>query len=135
MNVVITVPPGELVDKITILEIKQKKVKDKPKLSIVKKDLGLLKITLSVLLKASRGKALQFKRLKLRLYAINLRLWNIENVIRELEDKKEFGRKFITAARSVYITNDKRSKVKNEINTLFGSSLSEVKQYSKYKTK
>jgi hypothetical protein len=71
--------------------------------------------------------------LKLKLHGINLKLWNIENVIRSLEAGEDFGKKFVDYARRVYITNDKRSEVKNEINRLFGSTITEIKEYSKYK--
>lgn len=133
MNVSILVPPGELTDKITILEIKSRRVKDKNKLSTVREDLRLLKSSLAGLLNEHKNKAVKFRTLKKKLYNINVQLWDIENVIRALEDKKDFGKKFVETARAVYITNDKRSAVKNEINSLFGSSLREVKQYSKYK--
>ncbi len=135
INVLITVPPGELIDKITILEIKSRRVKDKKKLAVVKKELGLLKITLNELLKLNRAKRVKLAASKKKLYGINIKLWNVEDEIRKLEAKKDFGGKFIALARSVYITNDMRSKVKNEISSLFGSALSEVKQYVKYTTK
>jgi septal ring factor EnvC (AmiA/AmiB activator) len=133
MSVTITVPPGELVDKITILEIKFRKIKNKEKLSLVKKELKLLSVTLAILLKEHKSKSTSFKKLKTKLYKINQQLWNIEDSIRRLEAKKDFGKRFIHYARSVYITNDERSQVKNEINGLFGSELKEVKQYIKYK--
>lgn len=134
MNILILVPPGELTDKITILEIKSRRVKDKSKLKTIHTDLKLLKSSLTTLLKQHKNKKVKFAALKKKLYAINVRLWDIENVIRTLEDKKDFGKKFIETARLVYITNDERSTVKNKINSLFGSSLREVKQYSKYKS-
>jgi hypothetical protein len=121
------------VDKITILEIKSRRVKDKKKLASVKKELGLLKISLADLLKENKSKKIKFSGLKKKLYAINVKLWDIEDEIRKLEVKKDFGEKFVQLARSVYITNDERSKAKNAVNTLFGSQLNEVKQYVKYK--
>ncbi len=133
MNVIIMVPPGELADKITILEIKSRKIKNTGKLSYVKKELKLLSITLAILLKENKAKSSSFKKLKTKLYKINLQLWDIEDSIRRLEAKKDFGKKFIQLARSVYITNDERAEVKNKINGLFGSTLKEVKQYIKYK--
>lgn len=133
MNVTIHVPPGELVDKITILEIKSRRIKDKTKLTLVKKELKLLKSSLILLLKEHKGKTAKCNLLKKELYKINLTLWNIEDVIRRLEAKKDFGEQFIKTARSVYITNDKRSVVKNKISSLFGSTLKEVKHYIKYK--
>jgi septal ring factor EnvC (AmiA/AmiB activator) len=133
MNVAIFVPPGELADKITILEIKSRRVKDTKKLASVKKELGLLKISLAELLKENKNKKIRLSTLKKKLYGINAKLWDIEDEIRKLELKKDFGEKFIRLARSVYITNDERSKAKSAINTLFGSQLNEVKQYVKYK--
>lgn len=134
MNVVVLVSPGELVDKITILEIKLAKIKNKEKLGYVRNELKLLKANLSTLMVSVEHKKLlpRLKKLKLNLYGINLNLWHIENVIRSLEAKKDFGNKFVVYARRVYITNDKRSEVKNEINMLFGSTITEVKEYSKY---
>lgn len=135
MNVVVLVSPGELVDKITILEIKLVKIRNKEKLKSVKHELQLLKANLTTLLSSVEHKKLlsQIKNLKLKLHGINLKLWNIENVIRNLEAVEDFGKKFVDYARKVYITNDKRSEVKNEINRLFGSTITEVKEYSKYK--
>jgi hypothetical protein len=133
MNVAIFVPPGELADKITILEIKSRRVKDTKKLASVKKELGLLKISLAELLKENKNKKIRLSALKKKLYGINAKLWDIEDEIRKLELKKDFGEKFIRLARAVYITNDERSKAKSAINTLFGSQLNEVKQYVKYK--
>ncbi|MFI5211600.1 MAG: DUF6165 family protein [Ignavibacteria bacterium] len=135
MNVVVLVSPGELVDKITILEIKLIKIRNKEKLKAVKHELKLLKANLTTLMSSVEHKKLlsRLKDLKLKLHGINLKLWNIENVIRSLEASEDFGKKFVDYARRVYITNDMRSEVKNEINRLFGSTITEVKEYSKYK--
>ncbi len=133
LKIKIPVSPGELADKITILEIKSKRVKDKLKLKSVKAELKLLQKEAALLLKTNTKRAGKFKILKAKLYRINTALWNIENVIRALEGKKEFSKKFVQTARSVYINNDKRSEIKNSINKLFGSAIKEVKEYSKYK--
>lgn len=133
MNVMIPVPPGELADKITILEIKSRRVKDKKKLGTVKNELKLLKAEMAKLLKENPKIKSRFTLLKKKLRGINLKLWNIEDVIRKLEAKKDFGAGFIQTARAVYITNDLRSETKNKINSLFGSKLYEVKHYVKYK--
>lgn len=133
MNVLIPVPPGELADKITILEIKSRRVKDKKKLGTVKNELKLLKAEMAKLLKENPKIKSRFTLLKKKLRGINLKLWNIEDVIRKLEAKKDFGAGFIQTARAVYITNDLRSEAKNKINSLFGSKLYEVKHYVKYK--
>lgn len=133
MNSVILIAPGELVDKITILEIKKSKIKQKEKAAVIRKELSLLKITLREMLKTKKQLNTSITKEKKKLYNINLKLWNIENKIRIKEAKKLFDKEFIKLARSVYMTNDKRSEVKDNINKLFGSSIHEVKQYSKYK--
>lgn len=126
------ISPGELTDKITILEIKLVKIKNAAKLRTVKHELKLLNKILAALLAKNKVVALRFKKLKANLRKTNIALWNIENVIRGLEAKKQFGTEFVAKARSVYITNDKRSEIKKDINSLFGSAINEVKQYTKY---
>ncbi len=132
MNAVILIAPGELIDKITILEIKKNKIKEKERAAVIRKELTLLNITLSEMLKIKKKLKTSAEKEKKKLYSINLKLWNIENKIRVKEAKKLFDKEFINLARAVYITNDKRSMVKNSINKLFGSSIHEVKQYSGY---
>jgi predicted nucleic acid-binding Zn-ribbon protein len=133
MQVMIPASAGELVDKITILEIKKSRIKDRSKLKYVNKELGLLKNSLDEIMKQNKKLTTKLAVLKKKLKAINTSLWDTENVIRGLEAKKDFGSKFIQYARSVYITNDKRSEVKAEINKLFGpAALNEVKQYTGY---
>ncbi len=135
MNIAVVISPGELMDKITILEIKQRKIKDRKKSVFIKKELALLNISLRSLLEGNVKKKASLMKLKSSLRAVNLKLWNIENAIRQMERDKDFGPVFIKKAREVYITNDTRSEIKNRINMLFGSSVSvtEVKQYTKYK--
>lgn len=132
INAIIPVAPGELVDKITILEIKKKKIKQKTKTALISKELEYLKITLDELINTKRKVKAPFTAAKKKLYNINLKLWDIENKIRAKEAKQIFDKEFIQLARSVYKTNDKRSEIKNSINNLFGSSFHEVKQYSSY---
>jgi len=132
MQVMIPASAGELVDKITILEIKKSRIKDKMKLVHINIELGLLKNSLVEILKQNKKLTTKLAVLKKKLKAINTSLWDTENVIRGLEAKKDFGSKFIQFARSVYITNDKRSEIKAEINKLFGSGINEVKQYTGY---
>ena len=119
---------GELFDKITILEIKKKKIKDKVKLTHVSNELFLLN---SVVKKKSINKRKIYK-LVIRLKNINLKLWNVEDKLRQLEKEKSFKSLFVQKARSVYILNDKRSIIKNEINNLTNSEVNEVKSYEKY---
>jgi len=118
---------GELVDKISILHIKNLNIKDSEKLKLVKEELLLLNKTLDD----------HVNRNDIQLHldsliAINSKLWVIEDDIRDCERNKIFDQKFIELARSVYFTNDKRSAVKLEINKKFGSKIIEVKSYEQY---
>ena len=118
---------GELVDKISILIIKQKNITDETKLDHVKKELDFLqKILMNYVQQEEINNYLE------NLININSKLWNIEDDIRECERKKLFDQSFIDLARSVYFTNDERAKVKNDINKTFGSELVEVKSYEEY---
>ena len=118
---------GELVDKISILIIKQKNITDKTKLDHVKKELDFLQKTLMNYVQQE-----EINNYLENLININSKLWNIEDDIRECERKKLFDQSFIDLARSVYFTNDERAKVKNDINKTFGSELVEVKSYEEY---
>ena len=118
---------GELVDKISILIIKQKNIIDKTKLDHVKKELDFLQKTLKNYVQQK-----EINTYLENLININSKLWNIEDDIRECERKKLFDQTFIDLARSVYFTNDERAKVKNDINKTFGSELVEVKSYEEY---
>jgi len=119
---------GELFDKISILEIKKNKIKDKNKRNIILKELSSLKKTASENIQKSESIIKLYKKLK----SINLKLWKIEDDIRDCERKNNFESKFIKLARAVYFTNDERSRVKNKINSLTKSNISEVKSYKKY---
>lgn len=132
MLIKIPVSIGELVDKITILEIKTGKIKDKARLKAANSELKLLNNSLQKVLTSEIRRGEKFKKLRNKLFSVNKNLWNIENRIRSCEASKKFDAQFIKLARGVYINNDKRSAIKNEINKLTGSALSEVKQYSKY---
>ena len=118
---------GELVDKISILIIKQKNITDETKLDHVKKELDFLQKTLMNYVQQE-----EINNYLENLININSKLWNIEDDIRECERKKMFDQTFIDLARSVYFTNDERAKVKNDINKTFGSELVEVKSYKEY---
>ena len=128
MKVNVPASIGELFDKITILEIKKKKIKDKVKLNHVNNELSLLN---KVVKKKSINKRKIYK-LIIKLKNTNLKLWNVEDKLRKLEKQKSFKSLFIQKARSVYILNDKRSIIKNEINNLTNSEVNEVKSYEKY---
>ena len=118
---------GELVDKISILIIKQKNITDETKLDHVKKELDFLQKTLMNYVQQE-----EINNYLENLININSKLWNIEDDIRDCERKKLFDQTFIDLARSVYFTNDERAKVKNDINKTFGSELVEVKSYEEY---
>ena len=118
---------GELVDKISILIIKQKNITEETKLDHVKKELDFLQKTLMNYVQQE-----EINNYLENLININSKLWNIEDDIRECERKKLFDQTFIDLARSVYFTNDERAKVKNDINKIFGSELVEVKSYKEY---
>lgn len=126
--ILIEVGPGELIDKITILEIKSERMTDEAKLKNVRYEL-------EVLSKAQRegmADSAELRRLWAELKAINESLWVIEDDIRDCEGQKDFGPKFIELARAVYITNDKRAAVKKQINLLTGSSIVEEKSYKEF---
>ena len=128
MLINIPVSVGELIDKITILEIKKIKIKDKNKLLNVNKEYKYLKEILRKKIKIS----LKIKNEILALKKINLKLWNIEDKKRKAEKNKKFDSAFIKYARNVYIYNDIRAKIKHNINVLAGSKIIEEKSYSRY---
>ena len=116
---------GELLDKISILEIKLTLIKDKEKLREIDKDYVNLKQSQNLNIKLTDKIKDLFNQLK----ETNLNLWNIEDKIRICEKNKDFGNNFIELARGVYFTNDKRARIKSEINKISGSNIKEVKQY------
>ena len=119
---------GELLDKISILEIKLKKIKDKENLKEINKEYAILKQSQNLNIKLTDELKDLFNELK----KVNLNLWDIEDKLRICEKNKDFGEKFIELARGVYFNNDSRSKIKSEINKLLGSNIREIKQYSNY---
>jgi len=121
----IEVSNGEIVDKLTIIEIKLKHIKDEAKLKNLKNEYRVLDEAVSKIIKKEHT-------LYKELLKINQELWDIEDKIRDLERNKDFGEEFIKTARAVYFTNDKRSEVKRKINELTGSNLIEEKSYKKY---
>ena len=116
---------GELIDKITILEIKKEKISNKEKLIEVNKEL----ISLNETLKKSINDESKIINFKNDLKRINLKLWDIEDGKRSAEKNNKFDEKFIQLARNVYKFNDERAKIKLEINNLLGSNIKEVKSY------
>ena len=119
---------GELIDKITILEIKSDRIAEAEKLRNVKHELSVLSATRDAHLSGIDGLGDLVTQLK----AINEALWEIEDDIRACEAQKDFGQKFIDLARAVYITNDKRAAVKKEINLLTGATIIEEKSYTDF---
>ena len=121
----IEVSNGEIIDKLTILQIKLERIKDNVKLTNLKKEYNELVSASSSILSTSDP-------LFNALYNVNCDLWDIENRIREFERKKDFGEDFISTAREVYFKNDKRSELKKKINIQTSSKLVEEKSYEKY---
>lgn len=126
----IEISNGELLDKLTILEIKLAEIKDKVKLVNIQKEFDTLNPLAKELFDNNDG---QLQNHYLELASINSQLWDIEDRIRECEKAKRFDKEFIELARSVYITNDKRSEIKKIINVTTGSNLVEEKSYEEYK--
>ncbi len=130
MDTSIAVSFGELVDKLTILEIKKSKIKNLDKLEKIETELKILKEKASLL--ENENKKI-YNKLFDELTEVNTKLWDIEDNIRKFELKKDFNDEFIELARSVYFLNDERFKVKSKINELFNSKIQEVKEYIKYR--
>jgi hypothetical protein len=121
----IEVSNGEIIDKLTILQIKLERIKDKEKIRNLRKEYDMLIAISSSIISTSDP-------LYIALYEVNCELWDIEDLIRDLERKKDFGEQFIATARAVYFKNDRRSVLKREINIKTSSGLIEEKSYEKY---
>ena len=119
---------GELLDKMTILEIKLDKIRDKENLLEVSKEYESLKETKKSNIKLTKD----LENLIIQLKEINLELWDFEDKTRICEKNKDFGQTFINLSRSVYLNNDKRANIKSKINKMLGSNIKEVKQYVNY---
>jgi hypothetical protein len=124
----IEISPGELIDKITILEIKRERIADAAKLKNVEREWRALTAARD----GAVGASAELDRLTIELKRINERLWEIEDDIRGCERRKDFGGKFVELARGVYLNNDRRAEIKRAINELLGSRLSEEKSYAAY---
>ena len=127
-DIKIPVSSGELIDKISILKIKRKKIINKSKLQNINHELSLLNKIYKNNFKKNK-KILLYEK---KLIKINKKLWDIEDKIRTLESKKTFNQQFINLARAVYVNNDERSEIKKKINKLTGSHLIEEKSYKSY---
>ena len=127
-KIIVEVSIGELLDKITILEIKQEKIKDPEKLKFISNEHSILKDQLNKNIKTDDKLNKLFQSLK----DINSKLWVIEDNKRQCEKDKDFGEKFIKLSRDVHFLNDDRAKIKLEINNHTGSTIKEIKEYTSY---
>ena len=127
-KILVEVSVGELLDKISILEIKQEKIKDTEKLKFINEEHSILKDQLNKNVKSDQKLNELFETLK----KINAKLWIIEDDKRQCEKDKDFNEKFIKLSRDVHFLNDERAKIKLEINNLTGSKIKEIKEYTNY---
>ena len=127
-KIIVEVSIGELLDKISILEIKQEKIKNPEKLKFILNEHSILKNQLDSNVKTDEKLNKLFQSLK----DINAKLWVIEDDKRQCEKDKNFGEKFIKLSRDVHFLNDDRAKIKLEINNLTGSAIKEIKEYTNY---
>ena len=127
-KILVEVSVGELLDKISILEIKQEKIKDVEKLKFINEEHSILKDQLNRNVKSDLKLNELFETLK----KINAKLWIIEDDKRQCEKDKDFNERFIKLSRDVHLLNDERAKIKLEINNLTGSKIREIKEYTNY---
>ena len=127
-KIVVEISIGELLDKISILEIKKEKIKDKEKLKFINNEYTILYNQLDKSVKTDNKLSDLYQSLK----EINSKLWIIEDDKRQCEKDKDFGEKFIKLSRDVHFLNDDRSKIKLEINNYTGSTIKEIKEYTSY---
>jgi uncharacterized protein DUF6165 len=127
-DILTSISPGELLDKLTILQIKSERITDSAKLVNV----NIEQAALQTVVDAHIPKTDLLQRLRSELLEVNKQLWEIEDDIRDCERTGDFGNKFIRLARAVYVTNDKRADLKKQINLAMGSTLIEEKSYADY---
>ena len=127
-KIIVEVSIGELLDKISILEIKQEKIKDPEKLKFINNEHSILEDQFKKSVKSDD----KLKNLYQSLKDINSKLWVIEDDKRQCEKNKDFGEKFIKLSRDVHFLNDDRAKIKLEINNHTGSTIKEIKEYTNY---
>jgi len=127
-KIIVEVSVGELLDKISILEIKKEKIKDPEKLKFISNEHSILKDQLKKNVKSDDRLNTLYQSLK----EINTKLWIIEDDKRQCEKDKNFGEKFVKLSRDVHFLNDDRAKIKLEINNLTGSAIKEIKEYTNY---
>ena len=127
-KILVEVSVGELLDKISILDIKKDKIKNKENLEYIQKEYNILKSEYDNKVKSDNKLSLLYNSLK----EINSRLWVIEDEKRLCEKNDDFGEKFIKLSRDIHFLNDERAKIKLEINNYTGSKIKEIKEYAKY---
>ena len=127
-KIVAEISAGELLDKISILEIKLEKIKNKDNQIQITKEYDILKKAFDMNINVTDELKILIKEIK----EVNLTLWDIEDKLRIYENDKNFNEDFIKLARGVYLNNDKRAKIKSEINKLLDSNIKEIKQYADY---
>ncbi len=127
-KILVEVSVGELLDKISILEIKKEKIKDEKKLNFINDEYNVLKDQMNKNVKSDEKLEKLFHSLK----EINSKLWVIEDDKRKCEKNSDFGEKFIKLSRDVHFLNDERAKIKLEINNITGSKIKEIKEYTNY---
>ena len=128
-EILIPISPGELLDKITILQIKSERITDPDKVANVRTELGMLDAVWQQAVEADS----EIEALTAELKSINEALWDIEDDIRDEERNRRFGERFIELARAVYVTNDERANAKKKVNLHLNSSIVEEKSYQDYK--
>jgi len=128
-KIVAEISAGELLDKISILEIKLEKIKNKDNQIQITKEYDILKKAFDMNINVTDELKILIKEIK----EVNLTLWDIEDKLRIYENDKNFNEDFIKLARGVYLNNDKRAKIKSKINSILGSNIREIKQYVDYK--
>ena len=127
-KIISEISAGELLDKISILEIKLDKIKNQNRQQEISKEYKILQKTKEMNIESTQ----EINQLIEEIKIINLKLWEIEDKIRVCEKNKDFGKDFIELARAVYLTNDKRAKIKSRINEMAGSNIKEIKEYADY---
>ena len=127
-KILIEISVGELLDKISILEIKKEKIKSEEKLKFINEEYNALKVNFDKNINSNESLNYLYKKLK----DINSKLWVIEDEKRKCEKNSDFGDNFIKLSRDVHFLNDKRAKTKLEINNLTGSKIKEIKEYTNY---
>ena len=127
-KIIVEVSVGELLDKISILEIKKEKIKDTEKLKFINNEYSILKDQFKKNVEADEKLNQMYQSLK----DLNFKLWEIEDDKRKCEKNKDFGERFIQLSRDVHFLNDNRAKIKLEINNYSGSEIKEIKEYTNY---